>query len=35
MEYARNMRWCAELTETYGPGTWLELSARAEQTRVR
>jgi hypothetical protein len=26
--YARNMRWAAELTTVYGPGTWLELSAR-------
>ncbi len=27
-QYARNMRWAAELTTVYGPGTWLELSAR-------
>lgn len=28
-EYARNMRWAAELAELYGPGTWLELIRRA------
>lgn len=27
--YARNMRWAAELVGIYGPGTWLELIARA------
>lgn len=27
--YARNMRWAAELAREYGPGTWLELIARA------
>jgi hypothetical protein len=27
--YARNMRWAAELTESHGPGTWLELLARS------
>lgn len=27
--YARNMRWAAELARIYGPGTWLELIARA------
>jgi hypothetical protein len=28
LQYAANMRWAAELTETYGPGTWLELNGR-------
>lgn len=27
--YATNMRWAAELAALRGPGTWLELSARA------
>jgi len=27
--YARNMRWAAELAGLYGPGSWLELIARA------
>lgn len=27
--YARNMRWAAELARAHGPGTWLELIARA------
>lgn len=29
--YARNMRWCAEVTLTHGPGTYLELKARFER----
>ena len=27
--YARNMCWAAELATLHGPGTWLELIARA------
>lgn len=29
-EYARNMRWAAEMALLYGAGTWLELKARRE-----
>lgn len=25
LQYARNMRWAAELTESHGHGTWSEL----------
>ena len=28
MEYARNMRWAAELAGIYGPGTWDQLKRR-------
>ncbi len=35
LRYARNMRWAAELTETYGEGTWLDLHERlASAARV-
>lgn len=29
LRYAANMRWAAELARVHGPGTWLELIARA------
>lgn len=28
--YGRNMRWAAELAETHGPGTWVELNAKSK-----
>ncbi len=29
IRYARDMRWAAELAAVHGPGSWLELIARA------
>jgi hypothetical protein len=31
-EYARNMRWAAEMAWLHGPGTWLELKAKATRS---
>jgi hypothetical protein len=33
-EYSRNMKWAAELTRIYGPGTWLELIAAHRATHT-